>query len=100
MVKLPMLRSFKSIWVDIPESIIHTLGKNDLPPSWKEIPAPMATKQIGDNWFDDKLSAVLKVPSTVVSDEWIYVINPSHPDFDKLKMGEIRDFELDERLYA
>lgn len=99
MIKLPVMRSFKSIWVDIPESLIHALEKKDLPSSWKEIPAPEATKEIGDKWFDAKVSAVLKVPSTVVSDEWNFALNPAHPDFEKLVIGEIRDFEFDERLY-
>jgi RES domain-containing protein len=100
MVKLPMMRSFKSIWADIPESLIHTLEKKDLPTSWKAIPASEATKQIGDKWFDEKITAVMKVPSTVVEGEWNYVIDPAHPDFNKMKIGKIRDFEFDERLYA
>lgn len=100
MVKVPMMRNFKSIWVDIPESLIHPLDEKDLPPSWEAIPAPEATKQIGNKWFDEKVSAVLKVPSTVVHEEWNFVLNPAHPDFNKLEIGEIRDFEFDERLYS
>lgn len=100
MVKVPMMRTFKSIWVDIPESLIHTLEKKGLPPSWKAVQALEATKQIGDRWFDDRVSPVLKVPSTVVPDEWNFVLNPVHPDFNKLKIGEICDFEFDKRLYG
>jgi RES domain-containing protein len=99
MVKVPMLRSFKSIWVDIPQTLIHTLKEKDLPPLWKAVPAPKETKQIGDRWFDDKVSPVLKVPSTVVPNEWNFVLNPMHPDFNKLEIGQVRDFEFDERLY-
>jgi RES domain-containing protein len=98
MVKVPMLRNFKSIWVDIPEPLIHTLKQKDLPPSWKAVPAPHETKQIGDRWFDVKVSPVLKVPSTVVPDEWNFVLNPMHPDFNELKIGQFHDFEFDERL--
>lgn len=100
MVKAPMLRSFKSIWVDIPESSIRTLEKKDLPLLWKAVPAPQETKQIGDRWFDNKVSPVLKVPSTVVPEEWNFVLNPMHPDFNELKIGQVRDFSFDERLYA
>jgi RES domain-containing protein len=100
MVKMPMLRRFKSIWVDIPEPQIHTLAKKDLPPSWKAVPAPEATKKIGDQWFDEKISVVLKVPSTVIQNEWNFVLNPAHLYFGKLKIGDVRDFEFDERLYA
>jgi RES domain-containing protein len=99
MVKVPMLKSFKSIWVDIPQTLIHTLKQNELPPSWKAVPAPQETKQIGNKWFDDKASPVLNVPSTVVPNEWSFVLNPMHPEFNKLKIGKVRDFEFDERLY-
>ena len=99
-VKVPMLRSFKSIWMDIPESSIHTLKLKDLPPSWKAVPAAQETKQIGDKWFDEKVSPVLKVPSTVVQDECNFVLNPMHPDFKNLKIGKVRDFELDKRFYV
>ena len=100
MIKVPMLRSFKSIWVDIPEFSIHTLEKNDLPPTWKAVPAPKATQEIGDKWFDENLSVVLKVPSTVVPDEHNFVLNPMHPEFNSLTIGEIRNFEMDERLLS
>jgi RES domain-containing protein len=100
MVKVPMLQSFKSIWVDIPEAFIHTIEKKNLPPSWKAVPALQETKQIGDGWFDEKVSPALKVQSTVVQNEWNFVLNPMHPDFKELEIGEIRDFEFDERFYA
>lgn len=100
MVKTPMLRSFKSIWVDIPESLILTLEEKNLPASWKAVPAPRSTRQIGDKWFDEKATAVLKVPSTVVPDEYNFILNPMHPDFGELKIGKISDFQFDERLYS
>jgi RES domain-containing protein len=100
MVKVPMLRNFKSIWVDIPESLISTLNKKELPPSWKAVPASKETKRIGDRWYDEKVSPALKVPSTVIQDEWNFVGNPMHADFNELIIGEVRDFEFDERLHA
>jgi RES domain-containing protein len=99
LVKVPMMQNFKSIWVDIPEALIRILEDKDLPLTWKAIPAPKATKEIGDKWFDEKISVVLKVPSTVVPTQWNFVLNPTHPDFNKLKSGEIRVLELDDRLY-
>jgi RES domain-containing protein len=85
--------------VDIPETLICTLEDKDLPLTWKAIPAPKATKEIGDKWFDERISAVLKVPSTVAPIQWNFVLNPTHPDFNKLKRGGIRVLELDDRLY-
>lgn len=100
MVSVPMMRSFKSIWVDIPEAIVHTINKKNLPSSWKAVPAPGATQKLGDQWYDNKISPVLKVPSTVIPKEWNFVINPTHQDYSKLKVGEIHGFEMDKRLFT
>lgn len=98
MVKLPMMQNFQHVWVDIPETLITALEKDKLPDDWKSVPARSNTKQIGDRWFESKSSPVLKVPSTVIPTEYIFVLNPSHHDFHKLKIGESRDFEFDKRL--
>jgi hypothetical protein len=51
---------------DIPESLVYTLKDKDPPLTWEAVPATKATNQIGDKRFDEKISAVLKVPSTVI----------------------------------
>jgi RES domain-containing protein len=98
MVKLHMMQGFKCVWMDIPETMIAPLKEEDLPADWKAIPAPQSTKQIGDDWFDARVSPVLKVPSTVIPMEYNFVLSPAHPEFKTLKVGKIQDFEFDERL--
>jgi RES domain-containing protein len=43
-------------------------------------------------------SAVLSVPSAVVPAERNYLLNPAHPDFERIEMGEPRPFRFDQRL--
>jgi RES domain-containing protein len=100
MVKLHMIQGGKCVWVDIPEAMVTPLSVDDLSEDWKAVPAPPGTKQIGDRWFDDRVSPVLKVPSTVIPIEHNFVLNPAHPNFRALHVGEIRDFEFDERLFS
>jgi RES domain-containing protein len=98
MVQMPMMKSFKCVWMDIPKELITEIGIKDLPPDWSAVPAQRSTRQIGDRWIDSRSYPVLKVPSTVIPVEHNFAVNPSHPDFKQLRIGEIRDFEFDVRL--
>jgi RES domain-containing protein len=41
---------------------------------------------------------VLKVPSTVIREEFNYLINPAHPDFKKISLGAPARFVFDPRV--
>lgn len=100
MVKIHMMRDHKCVWVDIPEELVTVVDPKRLPVNWRDIPAPRSTKTTGDQWFDSQATPVLKVPSTVIPEENNFVINPSHSQFDLLTIGQIQDFEIDERLLS
>jgi RES domain-containing protein len=55
------------------------------------------TQDIGDRWIKEAQYAVLRVPS-VVTGEPNYLLNPDHPDFSKIKIGEAKVFHFDRRL--
>jgi RES domain-containing protein len=69
-----------------------------LPDGWRSHPSPFVLKKIGDEWIDSKRSCVLRVPSAVVPHEWNYLLNPAHPDFGSIEVGEPMDLETDSRL--
>lgn len=94
-----MMQGFKCVWMDIPKSLVTTLGETELPENWKAIPAPTGTRDIGDRWYDARETPALKVPSTIIPTEFNFVLNPSHHDFNKVKIGEIQDFGFDKRLF-
>ena len=97
-VKMHMMRGHKCVWVDIPEDMITPVDPNTLAANWRAIPAPQSTRQVGDQWFDSQATPVLMVPSTVIPVEHNFVLNPSHPQFNALTIGQAQDFEFDERL--
>ena len=68
------------------------------PPSWKRMPATRTTAAFGDQWIKSARSAVMRVPSAVVPEEWNYLLNPAHPDFSKLAIGRPRTLKPDPRL--
>jgi RES domain-containing protein len=98
MIQIPMIAGFKCVWVDIPKNLIMEIDPKDLPADWNAVPASRSTKQIGDRWFDERVYPVLKVPSTVIPVEHNFLINPFHPQFKELQIGDIGDFEFDKRL--
>jgi RES domain-containing protein len=88
------------IRVDVPIEVkIEYLEVAQLPPDWRNIPAPAVLATVGDNWFRSGSTAILAVPSVVIPLEYNYLINPSHPDFAKLTVGFPQPFELDPRLW-
>jgi RES domain-containing protein len=57
------------------------------------------TRYIGDEFFKQKESLILKVPSAVIHEEYNYLANPLHPDFQKIKIIKTKSFWPDERLF-
>jgi RES domain-containing protein len=88
------------IRVDVPAQVkIEYLEVAQLPPDWRNIPAPAILATIGDRWFKSSSTAILAVPSVVIPMEFNYLINPLHPDFMRLTVKTPQSFELDPRLW-
>lgn len=100
MVKMHMMQGFKCVWVDIPDKLITKLEPGRLPTDWRAIPAPKSTKEVGDEWFSSQKTPVLRIPSTVIPVEYNFVLNSSHQEFGELIIGDVQDFEFDERLLS
>jgi RES domain-containing protein len=101
LVNLPgpkLLAEFVRIPVHIPPDLIVDLPLDKLPGDWSSRPISPSIKAIGDRWVKDKPSAVLKVPSVVVPEEYNYLLNPYHPDFDKITIGTPIVYRFDPRL--
>jgi RES domain-containing protein len=71
---------------------------DSLPEGWNYDPILPAPRKIGDDWASENSSPALKVPSVIVPSEYNYILNPKHPDFQDIQIGEVRPFEIDPRL--
>lgn len=56
------------------------------------------TQHMGSAWFEEKASVLLEVPSVVRPGAKNYLINPTHQDFSKLRIGEPEALYIDPRL--
>ena len=69
-----------------------------LPAAWAAIPAGKASVKFGSNWIASLRSAILLVPSVIVPEEPVALVNPAHPDAKQLGATVVRPFEYD-RLF-
>ena len=93
-----VLRTYRKLRVRLPERLISVVDEWGLPDGWAMPCLHPLTQDIGDQWLASLESAVLRVPSAVVVDEWNYVLNPAHRGFAEIKAGGIEDFRFDARI--
>lgn len=84
--------------MEFEDHLLAGLSPADLPPDWNALPAPPACARLGDEWFKRANTPVLRVPSAVVPLESNFLLNPRHPDFGRIQIGETLPFGFDERL--
>ena len=73
--------------IEIPVNItIQEVKVEDLPEDWNSNPPTITTQTIGDDFVFQNESAILKVPSSIVPQEFNYLINPNHPDSKRIKV--------------
>ena len=80
------------------EALVEEVDVKRLPPNWAAGISPPSLRAYGDTWSRDRVSPVLKVPSAVTQIEFNYLLNPEHPDFGSIDIGESQPFRLDLRL--
>lgn len=71
-----------------------------LNPDWNKVINYPITQSIGDTWLQSRETAVLKVPSAIIEMEYNYLVNPAHPDFNKIRLVAVNKFTFDNRLRA
>ena len=82
--------------IEIPKGLVENLEASTL---YAFLAAPEAFdgRGYGDAWLDEKRSCVLRVPSRVVPQEWNYLLNPLHPNFDRVT-ASTDAYKVDARL--
>lgn len=89
----------RSIRISIPDNIsIDSIEISHLPDNWLKSPAPAALSEIGKEWLEEGETAVFPVPSAVVPQERNFLLNPQHDEFGGIKVVEVEELPLDQRL--
>lgn len=91
---------YMMIEVEIPDFIqVELLNFNSLDENWNTNPLDPQTQTLGDTFIRSKEKCVLKVPSAVVKGDFNYLLNPNHPEIDKIKIKSITEFPFDKRVF-
>lgn len=93
--EIPRALSIASI--EIRDSDILVLQTSALPGDWKEVPAPSSTKDFGSRLLRIADKPVIKIPSSILEQEYNYILNPLLiPNL--FKIIEIKDLVYDIRI--
>ena len=93
-----LLPLFITIPVAFDSDLVETVGPEKLPANWLSLPVPIELQRLGDEWADSQRSCIFEVPSVIVPHESIFILNPKHPDFATVEIGEPIGFDIDHRL--
>jgi RES domain-containing protein len=97
--QLGLNAAFNVMTIDAPEKLkITTIKLNDLPPDWSHFNQMRFTQTIGENWIRERKTAILVVPSSIIEEEFNYLLNPKHDDFGAIKLIRSIPFIFDQRI--
>lgn len=85
--------------IEIPNDIaIQEVRIQDLPVDWDAKPPILTTQLIGDDFVQYAQAAVLKVPSSIIPQEYNYLINPLHTDSARIRVIGEAPLQFDSRF--
>ena len=90
--------NYKIMVIYHPEEHIEQIITSNLPKDWRSMESYDQLQKIGDSWYDEQRSLCLKVPSSILPDNYNVIFNTTHPEFKNVKLIDVLDYEPDERL--
>jgi len=92
---------FKILVIELPEDLkMETIEKKTLVPGWNQLEKYRYCQEIGSLWFSSGNTAIMKVPSALVSQESNYILNSLHEDFSRIRLVGVEEFIFDSRFIS
>jgi RES domain-containing protein len=89
--------SFRYLEIEVPDTLeVQDLDTRALGPRWRE--SSESTRAVGDEWLRSRRSALVRVPSVLVPATWNVLINPRHPEAERIRLAATHDHPVDFRL--
>ena len=90
---------FKIMFIEVPAKTKLTIIIPDDPDEgWRDFDNYSKCQVLGDKWYNENSSLLLKAPSAVLPEAFNYVINTTRKDYNKVKLLEVTDLIPDERI--
>ena len=93
-----ILNTYHKLYVSFDVAYAAHIDVNDLPDDWAMPVMSSSVREVGDRWVQEQTSLILQVPSAAIRGEYNYLLNPAHPDMDKLMIRRITEHQFDPRL--
>ena len=90
--------AFVTFEIDVPDRLTKRFEADALPRDWRSEEPSASTQALGSEWQRGRHSAALVVPSVLVPQEYCLLLNPEHPDIDKVMVTYPEPFTFDARL--
>ena len=88
----------KIMVIEVMRENIEQIDVKKLPKNWRKQDSYFELQKMGDSWYDQQKSLMLKVPSSILSQNSNVIFNTTHPDFKNVKLIDVLNYEPDERL--
>lgn len=86
--------------INIPDDVWHSRSKLNTPPiGWDAQPFGMPGIIASDVWLRGRSTAVMVVPSVIVPEERTVLLNPEHPDTERVTATMLRKWNYDCRCF-
>ena len=80
------------------DDLVQQVQSRDLPANWRTMAAYPELQKIGSDWYTKQETLLLRVPSSVIVQEYNFLINVTHPAFTKVALVRAEDYFWDGRL--
>jgi len=92
---------FKIMIIEIPADLqITTIEVTGLENGWRDFKDYSGCQTVGDKWYGEAQTAVLKAPSAVLPECFNYVLNAEHAAYHRIKLVETVNLVPDKRIEA
>ena len=90
---------YRVMLIEVPDNLkTDSIEEVNLKPGWQKMGNYMYCQDIGAEWLSTGNTAIVKVPSVLIKNEFNFIINTNHPDFIKIKLTGTEDFTFDTRF--
>ena len=86
---------------EVPDDLIRErVNIKTLPSNWRDPAAPPVLTRLGDEFAERAQQCALLVPSVLAPGENNCLINPAHPDFQRIAIRGVEPLNYDSRMFA
>jgi RES domain-containing protein len=82
--------------IDAPDAVWDrriAVAVSSLPIGWDAVPAGLSSVRFGSDWLRSKKSALILVPSVIVPEESVVLVNAAHADAARITAKKVRKYE-------